>query len=83
MDKITLEKYVTVAEQMRKSENYMLDIRKYDALEVSIIATLCQNDNIFHFFNSVKDMDIRKLKAILDLLDAQEKMQRVKEILCD
>lgn len=75
MGKITMERYVAIAEEMRKSKNYLLDISRYNETEVATITVLAQNDAIFNFFNSVKDMDVRKIKAITEFLDAQEKMQ--------
>ena len=81
MSKITFEKYVAVAELMRQNQEFVLDISKYDVEEVTVITILCKNDAVFDFFNSVKDMDIRKLKAIMELLDAEEKLNKVNAIL--
>lgn len=73
-EKITMEKYVVVAEQIRISKNYLLDISRYEPKEVEMIATMVQDDSIFCFFNQVKDIDVRKLKAIFEYLEAEEKM---------
>jgi len=74
-EKITMAKYVSIAEQMRNSQHYLLDISQYEPKEVEMIATLVQNDAIFNFCNEVKDMDVRKLQAIMEYLDAEEKMK--------
>lgn len=73
--KITLEKYFAVAESMRASGNFMLDISKYEPKEILIIANLVHSDAIFQFVSETKNIDVRKLKAIMEYLDAEEKMQ--------
>ena len=73
-DKITLEKYFVIAERMRTSGNFMLDISKYEPKELEIIGNLVQSDAIFRFVKETKDIDVRKLKAIMEYLDAEEKM---------
>lgn len=74
MSRITPERFIVVAGQMRKSKNFLLDISKYNEAEVAMITVLVQNDAIFNFFNSVRNMDLRKIKAIMEFLDAKEKM---------
>lgn len=75
MSKITMTKYVNVAEKMRNSNNYLLDISNYSAEETAMITVLVQNDAIFNFFNSVKHIDVRKIKAVVEFLDAKENLQ--------
>ena len=83
MSKITFRKYIDIAEQMCTSNNYSLDIKEYDVEEVKLIAILCQNDALFNFFSTVKDMDVLELEAIVELVDAQKKLQRAKaKLIC-
>ena len=83
MDKVTFERHVAVAEKMRMDKNYLLDISKFNATDVALITVLCQNDSIFNFFNAVKDIDVRKLKVVVEFLDAQEKMTKITEQLSE
>lgn len=83
MSKITFRKYVDIAEKMRNSNDYLLDIRNYDVEEVKLIAILCQNDALFNFFSTARDMDVLELEAIAELVDAQKKMQKAKaKLIC-
>lgn len=76
MSKVTFERHVSIAEKMRMDKNYLLDISKFNTTDVAIITVLCQNDSIFNFFNAVRDIDVRKIKAVVDLIDAQEKFKK-------
>lgn len=71
--KLTLEKYVLIAEEMRTSGNYMIDIKKYTPQEIETIANLVHYDGVFEFAKATKDMDIRRIKAEVEYLEAEEK----------
>lgn len=76
--KKTLEKYYMIAEQMRISGNYTLDIHEFKPEEVLTIVTLAQNDAIFNFVKEIKDMDVRVLYSTMKYLDAKEEMSFAK-----
>jgi len=77
-NKITMRKYVAIVEEMRKTQNFLLDISKYTPKEIELIANMVHNDTIFNYFNETKDIDIRKMKAIFEFLEAEEKMLEAK-----
>lgn len=75
-EKVTLRKYFDIAEQIRASGNYTLDIREYEPRELLAISTLVQSDAIFEFVSTVKDMDVCELYATMKFLEAEEKMYK-------
>lgn len=73
--KITFEKHFLIAEKMRETKNYALNLIDYDPEDVLVICHLIKSDGIFNFVKETKDIDIRKLEAIMKYLDAEEKMK--------
>ena len=73
-EKITMEKYFEVAQKMRISENFLLDIRQYEPGEVAIITSLAKNDFTYNFVKETKDVDVRMLLAIIKYLDAEKEL---------
>ena len=71
----TFEGYVKIAKEMKESQNYNLDLSQYSPDEAYIIANLVKSDSIFSFFEKVKNVDIKKLVAIMKYCDAKEEME--------
>lgn len=70
----TFEKCVNIATGMRSTNSTMLDIKDLTAIEVPCIVILVNNDKLYEFFNSVKDMDIKKLLVSVKYLEALDSM---------
>lgn len=75
--KITPRKYIAVVEKMKNTGNFSLDLTKFTTGEISFIADLVHNDNIFEFFRKCQDIDIQKIKTTLLMLDANERYQKM------
>lgn len=74
-----MEKYVEIAKQMRESDNYIIDISVYDAKEILLITTLAKEDTIFEFFEQFKDMDVRRMYALIQYDEALKNLKESRE----
>ena len=79
MDK-TFERYVNIARSMRSIGSNSLDISNLNETEVYIVTVLVKYDAIFQFFDKCKDIDVRKLRACVKFLEAEEEYQKAKAI---
>lgn len=75
--KITPRKYIAVIEKMKNTGDFSLDLTKFTTGEISFIADLVHNDNMFEFFRKCQDTDIQKIKTTLLMLDANERYQKM------
>lgn len=75
--KITPRKYIAVVEGMKNTGDFSLDLTKFTTGEISFIAELVHNDNMFEFFRKCQDIDIQKIKTTLIMLDANERYQKL------
>lgn len=78
--RITFKKYVEIARSMRNIGSNSLDISNLDEREVYIVTALVKNDKIFEFFDSCKDIHVKKLIAAVKLLDAEDAYRKAKII---
>lgn len=75
--KITPRKYIAIIEKMKNMGDFSLDLTKFTTGEISFIADLVHNDNMFEFFRKCQDIDIQKIKTTLLMLDANERYQKM------
>ena len=77
----TFEKYIQIVTDMRKTNNYHLDLSKYTPEETYAIANLLKNDYLFDFFEGVRNVEISKLAAAIEYCNAKEKMEKAMKTL--
>lgn len=73
---ITLRKYIDVAKNMREKNNYNLDISKYNTAEIYAITILATNDTLFKWLQTVQDVDLETLQAVIEYILAERKLKK-------
>lgn len=71
---------VEMASRMRGSNDCRIDISKFSEHEICAAVTIAKNDNLFEFFDSVKDIPMDRLYKLYAYIEAKEKADKAFEI---